>query len=277
MKKQIERKKKRNKGLFGILAVMILLFIWLFSTFTVTTTREQFKNEKIKENITIVQLTDLHGADFGLNNMSIVRKVEKAEPDLVVVTGDMYTTGDDFSRSTALKLMKKLAENYTVLFVNGEHDNEESFFEDLRANGIDVLDYKFKDFNIKGNDIRIYGITNVYFSPTFDLTNEFTLDSSKYNILLSHICNEEAFARFGLDLCICGDTHGGQVRLPFIGGLYGTTGWLPELRNENEFIKGKYRLDNTDFFISSGLGNYPLPLRFMNRPEVAVIEITPEK
>lgn len=277
MKKQSGRKKKRNKELIGILAVMILLFIWLFSTFTVTTTREQFKSEKIKENITIVQLTDLHGADFGLNNMSIVRKVEKAEPDLVVVTGDMYTTGDDFSRSTALKLMKKLAENYTVLFVNGEHDNEESFFEDLRANGIDVLDYKFKDFNIKGNDIRIYGITNVYFSPTFDLTNEFTLDSSKYNILLSHICNEEAFARLGLDLCICGDTHGGQVRLPFIGGLYGTTGWLPELRNENEFIKGKYRWDNTDFFISSGLGNYPLPLRFMNRPEVAVIEITPEK
>ncbi len=256
---------------------MTVFFVWLFSTFTLKTTEVEISDSKIRDDIRIVQLTDLHGADFGLNNAWIVKKVEKAKPDLVVVTGDMYTVGSDEGRQTALKLMQKLSKQFDVLYVNGEHDNEEAFFDDLRTSGVEVLDYKYRDMNIRGTDVRIYGINNVYFTSTFDLTNEYTLDESKYNILLSHICNEEAFARFGLDLCICGDTHGGQLRLPFVGGLYGTTGWLPEMRNENEFIKGKYKLDETDFFISSGLGNYPIPLRLFNRPEVAVIKLIAEK
>ena len=67
--------------------------------------------------------------------------------------------------------------------------------------------------------MRLYGITNVYYTDTFDLTNAFTLDQSVYNILLAHITNFEDFADFGMDLSICGDTHGGQVRLPYLGGL----------------------------------------------------------
>ncbi len=270
-------RKKSNSGAVWLLIAFLIMCIWLFSTFILKTTDVQFESSKVKDEITIVQLTDLHGADFGLNNASIIKRVKKAEPDLVVVTGDMYTTDSEDGKKTALKLMKKLSESYTVLFVNGEHDNDESFFADLRECGVDVLDYKYRDFTIRGTEIRVYGITNVYFTPTFDLKNEFTLDDGKYNILISHICNEDAFASFGLDLCIAGDTHGGQVRLPFVGGLYGTTGWFPELKNEKEFIKGKYELADTDFFISSGLGNYPLPIRFLNQPEVAVIKIEGEK
>ena len=151
------------------------------------------------------------------------------------------------------------------------------FLLKLKEYNINVLDYKSEDITIGESDIRLYGITNVYYSPTFDLKNEFTIDESKYNILLAHICNKDAFASFGMDLCICGDTHGGQIRLPYIGGLYGTNGWLPEFRDENALIKGLYKYENTDFFISSGLGNYPIPLRFMNRPEIAVIKLVPEK
>ncbi len=270
------RKRKKNGGFRWLVFCFAVFCAWLFSTFTLTVTESQIESDKIKDEITIVQITDLHGSDFGINNSHLIKKIEKAEPDFVVVTGDMYTRGSEEGKDTALKLMKKLSEKYDVYFVNGEHDNETEYIENLRQAGVNVLDYKYKDINVNGTDIRLYGITNVYYSPTFDLNNEFTLDESRYNILLAHISNKEAFASFGMDLCICGDTHGGQVRLPFIGGLYGTNGWLPEIRG-GSYIKGLYKYENTDFFISSGLGNYPIPLRFMNRPEVAVITLLPEK
>ncbi len=272
-----KRRRKKN-GSFRMLVLAFIIFCaWLFSTFTLTTTEVEIESEKIKDEVTIVQLSDLHGSSFGMNNSSLIRRVEKAEPDFVVVTGDMYTRDSAEGMKTALKLMKKLTEQFSVYYVNGEHDNEEEFLNDLREVGVKVLDYKFEDIAIGETSLRLYGITNVYYSPTFDLNNEFTLDKNRYNILLAHISNKEAFSSFSMDLCICGDTHGGQVRLPFVGGLYGTNGWLPELRDENNLVKGLYKYENTSFFISSGLGNYPIPLRFMNRPEIAVIKLVPEK
>ncbi|MBE6837902.1 MAG: phosphoesterase [Ruminococcus sp.] len=276
--RRVKKKKRKKNGSFRWLVFCFAVFcLWLFSTFTLTVTEAEIKSDKIKDEITIVQISDLHGSDFGMNNSSIVKRIEKAKPDIVVVTGDMYTRGSEEGKNTALKLMRKISEDYATYYVNGEHDNEESFFDELRKNNVNVLDYKFEDITIKKTPVRIYGITNVYYSPTFDLNNEFTLNDSRYNILLAHICNKESFAHFGLDLCLCGDTHGGQVRLPFIGGLYGTTGWLPEVVDKEAFVKGLYKYENTDFFISSGLGNYPISLRFLNRPEIAIIKLVPEK
>ena len=275
--KKNKRKHKKNGSFRWLVFSFAVFCLWLFSTFTLKTTEVEIKSEKIKDEITIVQITDLHGSDFGMNNSFVINKIEKAEPDFVVVTGDMYTRGSDEGKNTALKLMSKIGDKYSTYFVNGEHDNEEAFIAELKESNVSVLDYKSEDITIGKTDIRLYGITNVYYSPTFDLGNEFTLDKSKYNILLAHISNKDAFASFGMDLCICGDTHGGQVRLPYIGGLYGTNGWLPEVRDKNAFVKGLYKHENTDFFISSGLGNYPIPLRFLNRPEIAVIKLVPEK
>ena len=270
------RKKRKSNGAFRALVFVFVLFcVWLFSTFTLTIERTEFSSGKIKDEITIVHITDLHGADFGLNNSAITKRVDKIDPDFVVVTGDMYTRDDKNGMRVAEKLLTNLAKKHTVYYVNGEHDNDEDFIAGVRNGGVKVLNYLYEDIRVGETDIRIYGINNVYYSPTFDLNNEFTLDKSKYNILLAHICNKEKFASFGMDLCLCGDTHGGQIRLPFAGGVYGTTGWFPEIRDKKAFVKGAYEYENTSFFISSGLGNYPLPLRFMNRPEVAVITLIP--
>ncbi len=275
MKKKTRRKRKTNGAFRALIFAFIMFCVWIFSTFTLTIQRSEFKSEKIKNEITIVHITDLHGSDFGLNNSSLIKRIDKETPDFVVVTGDMYTRDDEDGMKVAEKLLINLAKKHTVYYVNGEHDNNEAFIARLCDGGVKVLSYLYEDIRIGETDIRIYGINNVYYSSTFDLNNEFTLDESRYNILLAHTCNKEKFASFGMDLCICGDTHGGQVRLPFVGGLYGTTGWFPQMRDKNAFVKGTYKYENTDFFISSGLGNYPLPIRFMNRPEVAVIKLIP--
>ena len=275
MKKKTHKKRKTNGAFRMLVFVFVLVCVWLFSTFTLTTVIAEFTDGKIKNEITIVQITDLHGADFGLNNLSVINRIEKENPDFIVATGDMYTRDDKNGMQVAERLLASLAEKYTVYFVSGEHDNDEAFIERLRENKVKIVNYKYEDINIGETGIRLYGVNNVYYSSTFDLNNEFMLDENKYNILIAHICNKEKFADFGMDLCICGDTHGGQIRLPFIGGLYGASGWFPELQDKNAFVKGAYKYKNTDFFISGGLGNYPLPLRFMNRLEVAVIKLVP--
>ncbi len=277
VKNKRKRKHKQNGSFRCLVFVFIVFCLWIFSTFTICTNEVEIVNEKIKDKITIVHISDLHGSVFGINNSSVINAIKRAEPDFVVVTGDMYTRGSEEGRSTALRLMKNISKDHTVYYVNGEHDNDVSFFDELRKNNVKVLDYKCEDVTVGKTKLRLYGITNVYYSPTFDLKNEFTLSDDRYNILLAHTSNKKAFADFGMDLCLCGDTHGGQVRLPFIGGLYGTNGWLPEVADKDAFVKGLYKYENTTFFVSSGLGNYPIPLRFLNRPEIAVIKILPDK
>lgn len=232
------------------------------------------KSDQIADPVTIVQLTDLHGAEFGQGNRYLIEAVKAADPDFVVATGDMYTAGDGEGEDTAVRLLGDLAKLYPVYSVNGEHDNDGTYEERLENAGVDVLDYENRDIQIGKTTLRLYGISNVYYSDTFDLTNEFVLDESYYNILLAHISNFEDFARFGMDLSLCGDSHGGVVRLPYMGGFNNRGVWFPEQKDGDTFYtKGLYEKGDRKMFISGGLGNYPLPLRFMNRPEVAVIHL----
>ena len=171
--------------------------------------------------------------------------------------------------------MGELTSIAPVYYVNGEHDNSDSFNSELEQAGVIVLDYKDEVVTIGKTTLHLYGINNVYYTNSFDLANEFELDESAYNILLAHINNFEKFASFGVDLSICGDTHGGQVRLPYVGAVYMDGVWFPE--NEGKFVDGLYEIDGKKLFISSGLGSNPIPVRLWNRPEISVIKLVPEQ
>ena len=231
----------------------------------------------------IVQITDLHGSSFGKDNKNLIKRIADEEPHLVMVTGDMFTNDRDNlkkkPKSIALNLMKQLAEKFTVYFVNGEHDFDYSkeYYKTLESYGVHVLGYETENIEINGNPISLYGITNLYYTPTFDLSDEFTLDDNRYNILLAHIANFDAFAKFGVDLSLCGDTHGGQVRLPFIGPVIYDGTWFPifKMPKDQIYDKGLFEKDGSKLFVSSGLGNHPAPIRFLNRPEVVSITLKP--
>ena len=148
----------------------------------------------------------------------------------------------------------------------------------LKQNGVNVLDYKKEEITINDTKINLYGITNQYYSPTFNLKNEFEINKEEYNILLAHISNFEKFEEFGIDLSLCGDTHGGEIRLPFIGAVINRGIWFPEIRKDIENIdvkcvKGLYKRNDSYLFVSSGLGSYPIGVRLFNRPEIAVIKL----
>ncbi len=272
------KEKKRHGCRNSLLFVLICAGVWFWGTFTLTTEEITIRSDQIADPVTIVQLTDLHGYTFGKDNRYLIEKVKAADPDFIVVTGDMFTAGDEAGEDVAAALLGRLAEMYPVYSVNGEHDNDSAYEARLEEAGVDVLDYEWRDITVGSTSLRLYGITNVYYSPTFDLTNEFDLDRSCFNILAAHIANFQDFADFGMDLSLCGDSHGGLVRLPVIGSVYNGSSWFPELLGSGDetYEKGLYELDDAKLFVSSGLGSYPVPLRFCNRPEVAVIHLEAE-
>ncbi len=255
-----------------------LIYVWYSGTFKLHVEETVVKSDKISGEITILQLSDLHGAFFGNGNKTLIEEIDKINPNFIFITGDVFTNGKNDGKRTALGLMRKLEAKYFTCYVTGEHDNDNAFHLDLMDAGVRVLNYKSVDFT-QGDDLyRIYGINNVYYSDTFDLANEFTLDKNCYNILLAHSCNPQAFEKFGADLTLCGDTHGGQIRLPVVGAVRYEGRWFPEMgADTDQYIKGHYKLGKNDLYISPGLGNYPYPIRINNPPELSVIKLVPEE
>ncbi len=258
-----------------VLTLALIVFVWLCNTYTLKTETVVISDERIKDEIVIVQISDLHGQEFGTNNKNLIEHISSYSPDLIFATGDMYSNGSDEGREIALRLLSELVDVAPVYYVNGEHDNSNEFDTQLEEAGVIVLDYEDEVVEIGQTKLHLYGINNVYYSESFDLANEFVLDDSAYNILLAHIQNFEKFSSFGIDLSICGDTHGGQVRLPFVGAVYMDGIWFPE--SKGQYVDGLYEKNGTKLFISSGLGSTPIPVRLWNRPEVSVIMLVPEQ
>lgn len=265
--------KGLKKAINLVLVLALIVFIWWFNTYTVKTETIEISDSRIKDEITIVHIADLHGYEFGKDNNSLIDGIAEQTPNFIVATGDMFSNGSEEGREVALKLMSALTEIAPVYYVNGEHDNSDSFDFELEQSGVKVLDYEDEVVEIGSTKLHLYGINNVYYTDSFDLANEFILDEGAYNILLAHIQNFSKFASFGIDLSLCGDTHGGQVRLPFVGAVYMEDTWFPE--RDGRYVDGLYELDGKKLFISSGLGSNPIPARFWNRPEISVIKLVP--
>ena len=278
-KKTKDKKKRKSIWLW----VLVILGIWWFNNYTLRVAKEELVSGKVKEAVRIAVIGDQHATRYGISNKTVFSAIDNAKPDVVFILGDMYTSGSEW------ELMHKpvdlagdiVSAGYPVYCVTGEHDYDERYVEELKKAGAKVLDYSEDTIEIKGSSFRIIGIDNVYYSPTFDLGNEYTLDDSSFNILLAHIPNYEKFADFGADLTLCADTHGEMAQLPFgAGPLYCSEQdvWFPMLLHKELDIydKGFFDYDGGTMFITSGIGVYPVPVRFNNRPEAVIIDIRPK-
>ncbi|MDO4568672.1 MAG: metallophosphoesterase [Clostridia bacterium] len=263
----------------AVLACAIALAVALgyaLSTFALTVNRVTVTSDKLSNEVRIVQLTDLHGMVFGFGNRWLVRLVESQAPDFIAVTGDMFSRDDANAKAVALSLIGRLCRLCPVLVVNGEHDGKKAYANAFsgESNAHFLAD---DDMILRAgeSELHIYGISNVYYSSTFSLSDKFSLDADRFSILLAHIPNQAAFASFGVDLALCGDTHGGLIRLPAVGAIYSGTEFFPELRGTP--MKGMYEKNGSRMLISSGLGSYPILARLFNAPEIAVITLKPER
>jgi hypothetical protein len=290
IKKLCKLSKIQKRLLIAGAVLAAMLLVWWFNTFTLKTTTVTIADPRIGNEITIVHLTDLHGAAFGRDNRRLLSRIERINPDVVLITGDMSTRGgNERSTEIALHLLRRLSERYPVFVVCGGHD--EYIRDAIAIDGINAtyLDYESTAFTVGDTTIHIHGVPNRFFETHGEsdyLRERFGngADPSVYNVLIAHEARFRAYRDFGADLSLCGHTHGGIIRLPWVGAVYhrdasgqsGNNVWFPEARGFAH-LKGLLECEESGsrIFISGGLGLHPIPARFFNRPEVAVIRLTP--
>ncbi len=260
--------------------VLILLCVWIWYGNSAVEVSEYEIIADIPEgfdDFTIVQLSDLHNAQLGENNKNVLDKLKDINADIIVMTGDMIDsrhTKVDIALSFAKEAMK-IAPCY---YVTGNHeariyyagDEYEKFKTGLIALGVRVLENEAADINLNGETINIIGIqdTGFDFATGVDYLVSASLpDSDSFKILLAH--RPEYFDLYeGADLIFSGHAHGGQVRLPFIGGLFAPgQGLLPK------YDGGVYEKDGRKMVVSRGMGNSLFPIRVNNKPEIVVVKL----
>jgi hypothetical protein len=231
----------------------------------------EIKSEKINSNleIRIIQITDLHNQKF-FNNQDLFKKIKNSNPDFIVITGDLIDkTTKDYSY--AYDFVDNLLKiNKNVYFVAGDHEqkNTRDIIQGLSEQGVQVLDRKKSSFQKENQQIDIYGLD--YYNDEKDLAFLENISPDIYSILLLHnpylaINNE----KLNPELILSGDTHGGQVRIPFLGAPI-----IPGQPFFPKYSKGLYKLNNGSLlYIDSGLGNTFLPLRFANQSQISLIKI----
>lgn len=266
-----------------ILAVFLLflsIFVWVNNNWLQTTeyTISSTELPEAFDGMRIVQVADLHNAVFGERQERLVSKIEAAEPDAIFLTGDLVDS-NRYNLEAALLLIDQIVELGDVYFVTGNHEiasnKSEKIIAELEERGvITLLDETYR-WERNGESIHIAGIND----PLLDATvspEEFTekaLDaasfSERFTLLLAHRPELlTSYAEAGADVVFSGHAHGGQVRLPGLGGLIAPgQGWFPEL------TEGIAESGSTRLVISRGLGNSEFPVRIFNRPQIVVVTL----
>lgn len=280
---------KKEKKFFQITWIVLLILIILIVVMTViskyglTVTGYELDSKKIQEKFKIVQLTDLHNMEFGDKNRRLINKINKLQPNLVCMVGDMLNR-DDESLTVVTDLIKQLAEKYKVFFSLGNHetDYEKNFSTDLKSPleeaGAVVLDNEYQEIEINGNKMYIGGISSYgLIEPSGDgseyrFMKEFEqLDGFK--LLMCHIPAGmllwKGLETWNVDLVLSGHEHGGQIILPVIGPLFSQDeGFFPT------YTSGQYEIAGHTLILSRGLGNSNrfVP-RFNNIPEIVYTDV----
>lgn len=231
----------------------------------------------------IVQLSDLQSKEFGKEQRPLIRKVKKLAPDIIVVTGDLVDR-NHYDGEASFKMMEGMAKIAPVYFARGNHEQGAKAYPELEKRllsiGVHIMKNAHEDIPVGDGAFRLVGVDD----PTYNHKGDGDADKMKaylaealeaadgslFTVLLSH--RTELFpiyANNGIDLSLTGHAHGGQIRIPFKGGVFAPgQGMWPA------WTEGLHELDGSRMIVNRGLGNSRFPLRLFNRPEVVLVELT---
>ena len=279
-------KKKKFIFLAVAAAVLVALVIWIawgntaleLNTYTISSSKlpQSFGGYRI------AHVSDLHNTEMGKDNEKLLAMLRDAAPDMIAITGDLVD-----SRNTdievALQFVREAVKIAPCYYVTGNHEARISEYDELKAGmeaaGVTVLEDAQTEISLTGEFIRLIGVndpsyqTDYLFGDAKTVMNtkleELHTEQDRFTILLSHRPELfETYVDHDLDLVLSGHAHGGQFRLPFVGGLVAPNqGFFPE------YDAGLYSMNHTNMIVSRGIGNSILPFRFNNRPEVIIIEL----
>ena len=274
---------KRMKILLPAAVLLLLFAAWmLWGNFAVTVTEYRAESEKLPDAFSgfrIAQISDLHNAEFGEGNRRLLNKLEKLSPDLIVITGDLVDSSRT-DESVAIEFCREAVRIAPVYYVTGNHEarGDESYRvlrEGLLSVGVTVLENQSVILEREGEQIALIGVQDPAFSgitareecQAYTLTVLMRLaERERYDVVLCHRPLElDTCGAGNADLLLCGHLHGGQFRLPFLGGVYAPSqGLFPE------YDGGMYTEGDGTMIVSRGLGNSRFPIRLNNPPEIVL-------
>lgn len=278
---------------FSVLLALALFVYWNNKSLVVTEYQYQSKQvPKQFEGFRITQISDLQSEYFGQHQKKLLTKTAETNPDIIVFTGDLLDRNHT-SYEASLEAIKGLAKIAPVYYVNGNHElalpeqRMKEFYDELRQMGVNVLFDETAAVTLGVQQIHLIGIseytlyaskesigrTATAYDPSVisDVINRLTerIGEEEFVVMLTHEPQFfDAYTNDKVDLIFAGHAHGGQIRLPFTEGLFAPgQGTLPKLTS------GVHKKSHTTMVISRGLGNSVFPFRFMNRPEIVVVDL----
>jgi len=274
--------KKRKLPIILLLLLAALVALTLDSNTRIVVTQYTLSSEKLPESFdgfTVVQLSDIHGSEFGKENHRLIEKTAAAEPDIIAITGDMVDEETD--AAVIDSLLGRLVDIAPVYYVSGNHEWGAGRMDEVRElldrHGVQCLSNEYELISRGDDSIVLAGVEDPngpydMIKPTelVDIIEEDRGDG--FRLLLGHRNYwVEKYPELEVDIIMCGHAHGGIVRLPFTGGVLGAGfEFFPE-HVDGAVDSGRYTM-----IVSRGLGNsIPVP-RFLNNPEIVVLKLEKE-
>lgn len=288
-----------NKTMSKILIVFfVLLGLALYvnwSNKSLVVTRYQYKSKQVPEQFDgfrVTQISDLQSELFGKHQKNLLNATAETKPDIIVFTGDLLDRNHT-NYEVSLTAIRGLVKIAPVYYVNGNHElalpeqRMREFYEELRQMGVTILFDETAVLTRDGQQIYLLGISEYTLYESKEATNRTSTayDPSVINDMIDHLTKDlakkdltvmlahepqflDTYAHEKVDLIFAGHAHGGQIRLPFTEGLFAPgQGTMPKLTS------GMHERDHTTMVISRGLGNSVFPFRFLNRPEIVVVDL----
>ena len=283
-------RKKYIKSAIVLLIVIALLLFCSYQNRHLETTYYTYKAEHLDaefDGYRIVQISDLHNAKFGKDNQKLVDRIRECEPDMIVLTGDLVDSNHT-NVDRAVQFVDEIVKICPVYYVTGNHEYwlEASEYDELMSGladaGVVILDDQVVEISRGDAKFRLVGLDDRSLSDgtlgtllndqagqkeeTADNENS---EKKEFTVVLAHEPQYLArYASAGVDLVLSGHAHGGQFRLPFVGGIV-----TPDQGFFPEYTAGEYYMDSTEMIVSRGLGNSVIPVRLFNYPEIVCVEL----
>ena len=268
-----EERKKRNKKIFKIL---MWIFLPLFILFTISYTLLRYVgnigivvreypiySENIDNNLNglkIVQFSDIHFSNYTKISTikEMVKLINKTNPDIVIFTGDLidneYIISNE-DKETLINEFNSITSTIGKYAIKGEDDGQD--FKDIfDSSNFIILENKIEKINIGSSIISLIAVSDDY----KDLEIE---DNSNYVIGVIHKPDlaDKLIDDFNPNMIIAGHSHNGQIILPLIGPLMKKEG-------AKKYVSSYYKINNTNLYISGGIGNSKYQFRLLNHPSI---------
>ena len=238
----------------------------------------KIQSDKLKSNVRIVFLSDLHLSEFGERNSELLKRVRLLAPDLILIGGDMNLRQED-DYSVVIDLCLQLKEIADVYYALGNHEvarmlsHDRDIYYALEDTGVTMLHNVYQKVTVGDNTLLLGGVSqtgrdiDIYSNGIIEKLS----DQEGFKLLLAHYPSDfDRICQYDIDLVLSGHLHGGQINLPYFDGLIDGDGNLFP-----KYTEGKFTRADTTMIVSRGLGNSHQIPRVNNAPEIVIVDIAP--